>query len=273
MAVVHTGKLIIHRIPNNSGREHVVDFLCQFAKGTSREIVASRLEKLPLTLGNAIPLEVGNKICLKLKEIGAEAEFVSERKVAAVSKELEPANQDQPLEPVLTQKSEKPAIEKSSNPAQSKLANETNSVSRDIRSLLILLPILVVGLCTGTLAFMPELKAASDPDLLLNKFLKKNAIRSNKTCPRTVNPELRLDGFEAGNKKMIVRYTLVNFNASDVNGYDLRPRVSGDIRHGLCRETNSAELLKQGVAFVFAVHGKDGGLIFDYQVVHEDCEY
>ena len=28
-----------------------------------------------------------------------------------------------------------------------------------------------------------------------------------------------------------------------------------------------------GVAFVFAVHGKDGGLVFDYQVFYEDCEY
>jgi len=151
-------------------------------------------------------------------------------------------------------------------------AVKDSPVNRDIRVLVILLLVLVAGLCGASAIWQPALKAASDPDLLLNKLLQKNAEMNNKLCPRNVNPQLRLDGYEAGNKRMTINYTLLKVNAADVNGNNLRPSVSRGIRQGVCTDADSVELLKKDVAFVFAVYGNDGGLIFDYQVVNEDCE-
>ncbi len=154
-----------------------------------------------------------------------------------------------------------------------KPAGKHGSARNEIRSLVIILLVLVAGLCGFAALCLPALKAASDPDVLLNRLLVKNAEMNNKTCPRDLNPHLRLDGFEAGSKKMTINYTWLDHNATEVNGNEVRPFVSRDIRRGICREKNSAELLKKGVAFVFVVHGKDGGLIFDYQVLQADCEY
>jgi len=161
------------------------------------------------------------------------------------------------------------------NTGSHKSSNSTqqSSGTKDIRSLLILLLVIVGALCAATAVYLPELQAASAPDMVLNRLLQKNAARSNKNCPRNLNQYLRLDNFEAGDKRMTIHYTLLEVSSSDINGDDLKPSVTREIRRGVCRERNSAELLKQGVAFVFAVHGKDGGLVFDYQVFYEDCEY
>lgn len=272
MAAANTGKLFIRSIPDGDEREQIIDFLCTFSKGATREAVAARLEVLPLTLGNAIPVDIGNKVQARLEELGAEVMFVYNpverptRQTALVAG----VNNQPEMAPV--QQPEKPAVRKIASPISPSPVSKADSIKRDVRVMLILLLVLVVILCGATAIFLPSLQAASNPDLLLNKLLKKNAEINNKKCPRNMNQHLRLDSFEAGNKKMTINYTLLNISSTDVNGNQMRPSVSRDIRKGVCTEANSAELLKEGVTFVFAVHGKDGGLIFDYQVQNEDCK-
>ncbi len=275
MAAVNTGKLIVRSIPAGDEREQIIDFLCSYAKGAPREMVAARLEQLPLTLGNAMPDEVGNKMLLSLQEMGAEAVFVYDR-VAAASPVLNgvPAA----IEPVVSVASADlppPLAEISTRApaAPSSAAMPVPSLNHGVVGLLVLLLVLVASLAGATVVFLPDLKVALDPELVFNKKLQKVADAVNKKCPRKLGPDLRMDGFVAGNKRMTINYTLVNYESSDVNGAELRPSVSRDIRHSICREENSAELLKKGVSFVFVVHGKDGGLIFDYKVENEDCEY
>lgn len=268
MAAATTGRLVICSIPEGSGREQIIDFLCSFAKGAARETVAARLETLPLTLGNGISADIGNKILVSLQDLGAEAMFIDDRVDSAGRPEVTAGHAQKP-EPV--RKPEQP-VARTAIPAPTTPAAINNSASRDIKMLLILLLVLVAGLCGATAIFLPALKAASDPDLLLNKQLQKTAAMNNKACPRNINPQLRLDGYVAGNKRMTINYTLVNVDSTDVNGFDLRSSVSRNIRQGVCKEANSVELLKKDVAFVFVVHGKDGALIFEYQVAKADCE-
>ncbi len=272
MSASNTGKLFIRSIPDGDEREQIIDFLCTFTKGATRETVAVKLQTLPLTLGSAIPAEIGNKVQATLQELGAEVMFVYNPMLQPVSQSASFAAVDKPLEPVPVQQQEKPAVRKIAGPAVATPVSKADAIKRDIRNMLMLLLVLVVILCGATAIFLPSLQAASNPDLLLNKLLKKNAEINNKKCPRNMNQHLRLDSFDAGNKKMTINYTLLNISSTDVNGDQMRPSVSRDIRKGVCTEANSAELLKEGVTFVFAVHGKDGGLIFDYQVQHEDCK-
>lgn len=273
MSAANTGKLIISSFHDDSARERTIDFLCSCAKGASREAVAARLETLPITLGKAMPADVGNKMMKSLQDLGAEVVFMCDQVDLPVSPEVSVDHTDQQQKPTPAKVPQTPVAGKAAVRTPSKPAAKTFSANNEIIALVIILLVLVAGLCGATALYLPALKAASDPEMLLNKLLQRNADMNNKTCPRNLNPHLRLDGYEAGNKKMIMNYTLVEFNSTEVNGNDLRPSVSRDIRRGLCREKNSADLLKKGVAFVFAVHGKDGGLIFDYQVVQEDCDY
>jgi len=271
MTAVTTGKLIIRSIPDGKEREQVIDFLCSFAKGVAREAVAARLETLPLTLSNAMPADIGNNVLISLQDLGANAIFVHDEMDRPISQAMTAAKTVQQPEPVPIKEPEAPATKIAVRPVSQNSAVKDSPVNHDIRVLVILLLVLVAGLGGASAICLPALKAASDPDLLLNKLLKKNADMNNKICPRTINPQLRLDNYVAGNKKMTINYTLLTVNATDVNGNDLRPSVSRNIRQGVCNDQNSAELLKKDVAFVFAVHGNDGGLIFDYQVVNEDC--
>jgi hypothetical protein len=272
MAAANTGTLIILSIPDDSRREQIIDYLCTFTKGTVREAVAARLEKLPLTLGATVPAEVGNKILSTLQNLGAEVTFTCSDADRSVAPAVPPAHTERQPEPPPAMVSEAAATRNAARPAQPKPTVKPGSGNNDIRKLVTILLVLMGGLCGATVIFMPALKAASDPDVLLNKFLLKNAEINNKTCPRDINQHLRLDRFEAGDKKMTINYTLLEYESTEVNGNELRPSVSRDIREGVCREEGSAALIKKGVAFVFAVHGKDGGLIFDYQVAQKDCD-
>lgn len=269
MTAAHTGTLIIRSIPDGNDREQIIDFLCSFARGVARETVAARLETLPVTLGNAVPADIGNRMLASLQDLGAEAMFVHDR-LDTPAKPAAPAAR-QP-EPAHAKEPEQPGARKAATPAPPRPAAESSSATNDIRALVILLLVLVAGLCGATALFLPALKAASDPDLLLNKLLQKNADANNKTCPRNLNPQLRLDGYVAGNKRMTINYTLLNVDSTDVNGVELRSSVSRNIRQGVCKEKNSAELLKKDVAFVYVVHGKDSGQIFEYQVTKKECE-
>lgn len=272
MAAANTGKLFIRSIPDGDEREQVIDFLCTFTKGATREAVAARLEVLPLTLGSAIPADMGSKVQARLEELGAEAIFVYNPVERPVSQTVAVAGLDKQPATAPVRQPEKPAVRKIASPVAPNPVSKADSIKRDVRVMLNLLLVLVVMLCGATAIFLPSLQAASNPDLLLNKLLKKNAEINNRKCPRNINQHLRLDSFEAGNKKMTINYTLLNISSTDVNGSQMRPSVSRDIRKGACTDANSAELLKEGVTFVFAVHGKDGGLIFDYQVQYEDCK-
>jgi hypothetical protein len=272
MAAVTTGKLIIRSIPDGKEREQIIDFLCSFAKGVAREAVAARLDTLPLTLSNAMPDDIGNNILISLQNMGADVIFVHGETNRPISQAETAAKTVQQPASVPVKEPETPAPEKTARPVSQNKAVKDIPVNHDIRVLVILLLVLVAGLCGASAICLPALKAASDPDLLLNKLLQKNADMNNKTCPRNLNPQLRLDGYVAGNKKMTINYTLLTASSTDVNGNDLRPSVSRNIREGLCNDKRAAELLKKDVAFVFAVHGNDGGLIFDYQVLNEDCD-
>lgn len=271
MAAANTGKLFIRSIPDGDEREQIIDFLCTFTKGAAREAVAARLETLPLTMGSTIPAEVGNRVQAKLQELGAEVMFVYNPPEQPAIQTASAIKEEQQPGPDPLGQPETP-VRKNSSPAVSNAAAKADSVKRDVRVMLKLLLVLVMILCGAAAVFMPALQAASNPELVLNKQLRKSADSNNRKCPRNLNKYLRLDSFEAGNKKMTINYTLLNVSSTDVNGNELRPSVSRDIRKGVCTESNSAELLKQGVTFVFAVHGKDGGLIFDYQVQDEDCK-
>jgi len=272
MAAATTGKLIIRSIPAGNEREQIIDFLCSFAKGAARESIAAKLESLPLTLGNAIPADIGNKVLASLQDLGAEVMFVYNRVDTSGSPAVAAAPANQPPEPAPAREPEKPVARKVAGPAPPSPAPATSPANKDIRALVILLLVLVASLCGATAIFLPELKAASDPDLLLNKMLQKNAEMNNKTCPRTINPQLRLDSYAAGNKRMTINFTLLTIDSTDVNGFQLQSSVSRNIREEVCKEADSAQLLKKGVSFVFAVHGKDGGQIFGYQVAKDDCE-
>lgn len=271
MAAANTGKLFIRSIPDGDEREQIIDFLCTFTKGVAREAVAARLEVLPLTLGSEIPAEIGNRVQSTLQQLGAEAMFVYNPPERPVSQTASAVNAEQQPEASPVRQTETPA-RKTASPQATATVSKADSVKRDVRVMLKLLLVLVMILCGAAAVFLPALQAASNPELLLNKQLRKSADSNNKKCPRNLNKYLRLDSFEAGNKKMTINYTLLNISSTDVNGNEMRPSVSRDIRKGVCTESNSAELLKQGVMFVFAVHGKDGGLIFDYQVQFEDCK-
>lgn len=273
MATSNTGKLIIRGIPDDNRRERIVDYLCSFANGTARDEVAARLERLPLTLGSAMPADVGGKILKSLQELGADAVFIRDGEDKPISESVKDAHLDKQSVPAPVKGTETVATRKASGPPVKKTAAKQHPANNDLKALVIILVALVAGLCGATAIYLPALKAASDPELLLNKLLLKNAEMNNKTCPRDINSQLRLDGFEAGNKKMTINYTLLEVDSTAVNGNELRPYVSRDIRREICKERNTSELLKKGVAFVFVVHGKDGGLIFDYQVLQADCDY
>lgn len=273
MATACTGKLIIRSIPDDSRRERIVDFMCSCAKGTPRETVAAGLERLPLTLGNAMPADSGERIVTSLQALGADAVFIRDGESRPISRPV-PASPAVPRsDPATVARTETAATRKAPGAAVKNTAAKQRSAAHDIKALVIVLAVLVAGLCGATAIFLPALQAASDPGVLLNKLLSKNAEMNNRKCPRDLNPQLRLDGFAAGDKKMTINYTLLEVDSTAVNGNDLRPYVSRDIRRQICRERNSSELLKKGVAFVFAVHGRDGGLIFDYQVLQKDCDY
>lgn len=272
MAAATTGKLIIRSIPEGNEREQIIDFLCSFTKGAARESIAAKLESLPLTLGNAIPADIGSKVLASLQDLGAEAMFVYNRVDSPDSPAIAAAPANQPPEPVPAREPEKPVSRKVAAPAPSRPAPSAKSANNDIKALVILLLVLVAGLCGATAIFLPELKAASDPDLLLNKMLQKSAEMNNKTCPRTINPQLRLDSYVAGNKRMTINFTLLTIDSTDVNGFQVQSSVSRNIREDVCKEADSAQLLKKGGSFAFVVHGKDGGQIFDYQVTKDDCD-
>lgn len=273
MATANTGKLIIRGIPEDNRRERIVDYLSSFAKGTARHEVAAKLERLPLTLGSSMQADVGEQILKTLQDLGADAVFIRDGEAQPPGRVVNAALAGQQSESAPVKGPEPSSAGRASGAATRKPASKPVSANRDITALVVILVVLVAGLCGATAIYLPALQAASDPELLLNKLLSKNAEMNNKKCPRDINPQLRLDGFESGDKKMTINYTLLEVDSTAVNGNELRPYVSRDIRRQICREKNSSELLKKGVAFVFAVHGKDGGLIFDYQVLQKDCDY
>lgn len=76
MGVVKKGKLILDGLPGRDLEARLIDLLSEFLKQRSRKILAERIKNLPLVLGKDISLEIGEKVALALRRLGASATFV-----------------------------------------------------------------------------------------------------------------------------------------------------------------------------------------------------
>ncbi len=93
---------------------------------------------------------------------------------------------------------------------------------------------------------------------IIEEMLLKTSDEMNKTLPRMLDKDTRVDStFLIGNQ-INYRYTLVNFAANEIDPLAFKTEFEPILVNNACTVHNMSILLKQDVSFKYNIFGKNG---------------
>lgn len=102
--------------------------------------------------------------------------------------------------------------------------------------------------------------------------LQISADIANKNLPSMVDESMRWDSAVAGpGRKFTFLYTLLSWESTSFSEEDLHAQAGDRIRDGVCGNEDMQIWLRHGVAIVYEVRGKDGGVIGDIMIEEPNC--
>jgi hypothetical protein len=109
------------------------------------------------------------------------------------------------------------------------------------------------------------------PTQYMNEILVKASSLVNQNLPVMIDSETRLDSTLGFNYKFTYVYTLVNYDADDLDKDAFISEYKKLVTNGACTTESLIPFFKSGVTVVYSYYGKDRKFIADIQITQSDC--
>lgn len=106
----------------------------------------------------------------------------------------------------------------------------------------------------------------------MNEILVKASSLVNQNLPVMVDSETRLDSTLGANYKFTYMYTLVNYDANELDKDILISEYKQLVTNGACTTESLIPFFKSGVTVIYSYYGKDRKFIADIKVTPNDCD-
>ena len=97
------------------------------------------------------------------------------------------------------------------------------------------------------------------------------AEKANEKVPMMLDNDTRLDSVAAAGTKLIYNYTLVGYEAGEIDSEALIGNLRGRLISNACTGSLKASFLDRGASVVYSYRGKDEELIGEVNVDPADC--
>jgi hypothetical protein len=132
-----------------------------------------------------------------------------------------------------------------------------------------------LGLLTAALALVGSIAHAQAPSAAPpadEKWLDETAGDMNRTLPKLIDPETRLDRVTAGpGKRLTYSYTLVNRESAKIDVEAFNAGMQPVLRTSVCGRPGMQALVKNGVTLVYSYRGSDGKFVSMIEVIPQHC--
>jgi hypothetical protein len=108
----------------------------------------------------------------------------------------------------------------------------------------------------------------------LIKGFEKSAKQINSTTPIMIDTETRMDRVTVGpDIVFIYHYTLVNYNASQINSNRIQSDLRNSVKASVCASKEMKASLEYGGKYKYSYSGKDGQTVGSFVIDGNDCGY
>ncbi len=103
---------------------------------------------------------------------------------------------------------------------------------------------------------------------LVEKELKKTALEINKSCPKIIDAETRLDSASADHKTLQYHYTILNWVKTARSGElaQDKKQVQVNAQMNLDTSTTMKEFREKGISLKYTYNNKNGQPIFNFTI-------
>lgn len=129
------------------------------------------------------------------------------------------------------------------------------------RILVIINTILSIGVLVVTF------KQITDP----NMYIKRDINMLNKSLPKMIDKDTRLENVTLIGKDIYFNYTMVNLLTADVDIPKVESIISPNIKSSQCQDVGLRAILDEGRKLVYVYADKEGSAITKIFVSKEDC--
>ncbi|AXX95047.1 hypothetical protein [Arcobacter ellisii] len=102
--------------------------------------------------------------------------------------------------------------------------------------------------------------------------IKTEILQTNKTLPKMVDEETRLELVQFVDKKIETYYTLVKITKEEVDVEKIIPGVKESLKNSICGKQNFLDNLSKGVDYSFTYKDKNSELISTIIITKSDCK-
>lgn len=105
------------------------------------------------------------------------------------------------------------------------------------------------------------------------KWFEETVAELNRSLPRQVDTETRLDQVTAGpGPRLTYSYTLIHRNGASVDIEQFNAGMQPQLRRSVCGQSNMAGLLRAGVSLAYSYRGSDGKFVSLIEVEPQHCQ-
>lgn len=114
---------------------------------------------------------------------------------------------------------------------------------------------------------------SSSPRIDIDNVIRQASAEMNKTLPRMVDRDTRLDSTVAApGRKLIYLYTLVSVTSTEVTQGQLHSALFETLKNGVCTAERGRFYMDNGANIVYMYRGSDGGIIGELVISPSDCK-
>lgn len=104
------------------------------------------------------------------------------------------------------------------------------------------------------------------------EFLRKEVDAMNGSLPMMIDEETRLDTtYASPNEKINYKYTLINYEANEIDFSNLRDELEQNTVNGYCTHPDIEGYRSRNIAMVYHYFGKDGIFIGSLEANNQGC--
>jgi hypothetical protein len=105
----------------------------------------------------------------------------------------------------------------------------------------------------------------------LDDAVARLARQLNKTTPKEITNDVRLDSVSSRKSELTYHYTFLSRSAAEVPSDVFNTRLAPTVKHRLCQDEQSLRLLKSGARIGYQYRGRDGNEIGKLSFAQRDC--
>ncbi|GLO63300.1 hypothetical protein MACH09_38080 [Vibrio sp. MACH09] len=119
-------------------------------------------------------------------------------------------------------------------------------------------------------AYLTHIKHVPEVVTIEDKLVQV-ANEANKSLPKVIDSETQLDAIRAEFKNFQYHYSLVNYDATEIDANVLNNNLRSDVLQMACSSDFLLEFMKDGVTVSYSYFGKLGKHITSIDIINSDC--